>query len=399
MTDHYNVISKQSAQNKRIVMRVDFNVPMQDGKILDDTRIKRVIPGIKTLLECSKQLILVTHLGRPKGNVDNTLSSQPLQEYLSNALSMSVRFIPHIEDPSQLSEAVDSHDKICLLENCRFYAGEEQNDQNLARAYASLADIYVNDAFSCSHRSHASIQAITVFLPSFAGPVLAAELTALSDALESPKRPVAAFVGGAKISTKLSVLENLISKVDKLLLAGAMANTFLAARQIPVAASLYEPDLIPTAKMISELAQQQGCEIILPVDGVVSTKLEKGGRFHTRLNGALEVNEMILDIGPASVALFKEHIKDCKTLLWNGPAGAFEIAPYDEASKSLGAFIGMRTRNGQLISVAGGGDTVAAVNLAGVADELTYVSLAGGAFLEWIEGKSLPGIEALQSSN
>ena len=397
MTDHFNVISKQSAQNKRIVMRVDFNVPMQDGKILDDTRIKRVIPGIKTLLECSKQLILVTHLGRPKGNVDNTLSSQPLQEYLGEALSMPVRFIPHIEDPSQLSEAVESHDKICLLENCRFYAGEEQNDQNLARAYASPADIYVNDTFSCSHRSHASIQAITGFLPSYAGPVLAAELTALSDALESPKRPVAAFVGGAKISTKLSVLENLISKVDKLLLAGAMANTFLAARQIPVAASLYEPDLIPTAKMISELAQKQGCEIILPVDGVVSTKLEKGGRFHTRLNGALEDNEMILDIGPASVALFKEHISDCKTLLWNGPAGAFEIAPYDEASKALGEFIGMRTHNRQLISVAGGGDTVAAVNLAGVADELTYVSLAGGAFLEWIEGKSLPGIEALQS--
>ena len=399
MTNHYNVISKQSAQNKRIVMRVDFNVPMQDGQILDDTRIKRVIPGIKALLESAEQLILLTHLGRPKGNVDNTLSLQPLQNYLAEAISMPVRFIPHIEDPSKLSVALDTHNKIFLLENCRFYAGEEQNDQNLAHAYSSLADIYVNDAFSCSHRSHASIQAITRFLPSYAGPVLAAELTALSDALESPKRPVAAFVGGAKISTKLAVLENLILKVDKLLLAGAMANTFLAASQVPVAASLYEPDLISMAKMISEIAQQKGCEIILPIDGVVSTKLEKGGRFHTRLNGTLEDNEMILDIGPASVALFKEHIKDCKTLLWNGPAGAFEIAPYDEASKSLGEFIGMRTRSGQLTSVAGGSDTVAAVNLAGVADELTYVSLAGGAFLERIEGKSLPGIEALHSSD
>ena len=395
MTDHYNVISKQSAQNKRIVMRVDFNVPMQDGKILDDTRIKRVIPGIKTLLECSKQLILVTHLGRPKGNVDNTLSSQPIQEYLGKALSMPVRFILHIEDPSQLSEAVDSHDKICLLENCRFYAGEERNDQNLARAYASLADIYVNDAFSCSHRSHASIQAITGFLPSYAGPVLAAELTALSDVLESPKRPVAAFVGGAKISTKLSVLENLISKVDKLLLAGAMANTFLAAKQIPVAASLYEPDLIPTAKMISELAQQQGCEIILPVDGVVSTKLKKGGRFHTRLNGALEDNEMILDIGPASVALFKEHIKDCKTILWNGPAGYFENPNFANGSIEIAKTIIKNNKLNKIFSVVGGGDTVSLLNSIKAVDGFNFVSTAGGAFLEYLEGKKLPGIKAL----
>jgi phosphoglycerate kinase len=399
MTGRYNVISKRNAQNKRILMRVDFNVPMKDGKILDDTRIKRVIPGIKTLIECSKQLILVTHLGRPKGNVDKTLSSQLLQEYLTETLSMRVRFIPHIDDPSQISEVIGSHEKICLLENCRFYAGEEKNDPELARSYASLVDIYVNEAFSCSHRSHASIKAITEFLPSYAGPVLATELTALSGALNSPKRPVAAFVGGAKISTKLSVLENLITKVDKLLLAGAMANTFLAAKQVPVAKSLYEPDLIPTAKMILELAERKECEIVLPIDGVVSTKLEKGGRFHTRLNGSLEDNEMILDIGPASIALFKEHISKCKSLLWNGPAGAFEIAPYDGASKSLGEFIGMRTRNKQLISVAGGGDTVAAVNLAGVAEELTYLSLAGGAFLEWIEGKSLPGIEALLLSD
>ncbi len=397
MTGRYKVISKRNAQNKRILMRVDFNVPMKDGKISDDTRIKRVIPGIKSLVDCSKQIVLVTHLGRPKGNVDKTLSSQPLQEYLAEALSTRVHFIPHIEDPSQILEVINSYEKICLLENCRFYAGEEKNDLGLARAYASLVDIYVNDAFSCSHRSHASIQAITELLPSYAGPVLAAELKALSDALESPKRPVAAFVGGAKISTKLSVLENLITKVDKLLLAGAMANTFLAAKQVPIAKSLHEPELTPKAKMILELAERQGCDVVLPIDGVVSTKLENGGSFNTRLNGTLEDNEMILDIGPASVALFKEHISDCKSLLWNGPAGAFEIAPYDEASKSLGEFIGMRTRNGKLVSVAGGGDTVAAVNLAGVAEELTYVSLAGGAFLEWIEGKSLPGIEALLS--
>ena len=310
MTDHYNVISKQSAQNKRIVMRVDFNVPMQDGKILDDTRIKRVIPGIKNLLECSKQLILVTHLGRPKGNVDNTLSSKPLQKYLGEALSMPVRFIPHIEDPSQLSEAVDSHDKICLLENCRFYAGEEQNDPNLARAYASLADIYVNDAFSCSHRQHSSVTAITEFLPSYAGPLLAAEVEALSNVLETPKRPVAAFVGGAKISTKISLLENLIYKVDKLLLAGAMANTFLAAKKIPVAKSLHEPDLIPTAIRIMELAEQERCQIILPIDCVTSTSLEKGSVYYTRINGELENDEMILDIGTASVEVFKKHISE-----------------------------------------------------------------------------------------
>ena len=398
ITNDYKVITPQDAKNKRVLIRVDFNVPMQDGVIQDDTRLKRVISGIIALAATAKQIILVTHLGRPKGNVTASLSVLPLQDYLTSALHESVGFVPHSETPSALSHSIDVSHKIWLLENCRFYPGEEQNDIKLAKAYADIADIYVNDAFSCSHRSHATIQAITQFLPSYAGPVLAAELAALANAMEKPARPVAAFVGGAKISTKLSVLENLISKVDKLLLAGAMANTFLAAKQVPVAASLYEPDLIDTAKMVLELAESKGCEIILPIDGLVSTSLKEGGEHHIRANGMLKQDEMILDIGPESVALFKEHISQCKTLLWNGPAGAFEIAPYDTASKSLGEFIGMRTSQDHLISVAGGGDTVAAVNLAGVADKLSYLSLAGGAFLEWIEGKSLPGIEALRPS-
>ena len=262
-----------------------------------------------------------------------------------------------------------------------------------------MADIYVNDAFSCSHRAHASIQSITKFLPSYAGPVLAKELAALHSALENPGRPVAAFVGGAKISTKLSVLENLITKVDKLLLAGGMANTFLASKKIPVGASLYEPDLIQKANMILSLAKEKKCQIILPIDGVVSTSLKPGGMSYLRVNGTVKDDEMILDIGPESIALFKQHISECKTLLWNGPAGAFEIAPYDEGSKLLGEYIGKRTNSGQLISIAGGGDTVAAINLAGVAGEISYLSLAGGAFLEWIEGKSLPGVEALRLSD
>ena len=399
MTGHYKVISKQIAKNKRILMRVDFNVPMQNGKILDDTRLKRVIPGLNTLIDSARQIILITHLGRPKGNRNEALSTKLIQEYLAKTLSAPVCFIPYTDNKLIHSEIMNKTEKFILLENCRFYLGEEQNDKELARSYAGIADIYVNDAFSCSHRSHSSVKAITQFLPSYAGLVLAAEMEALSNALEKPKRPVAAFVGGAKISTKLSVLENLIYKVDKLLLAGAMANTFLAAKKVPVAASLYEPDLIPTALRIMKLAEQQRCEIILPIDGVVSTSLEKGGVCYTRVNGELQDNEMILDIGTDSVELFKEQILECKTLLWNGPAGAFETAPYDKATKSLGEFIGMRTTSGQLISIAGGGDTVAAVNKAGVAEELSYLSLAGGAFLEWIEGKSLPGIEALKLSD
>ena len=236
-------------------------------------------------------------------------------------------------------------------------------------------------------------------MPSYAGPVLAAELKALSNTLENPTRPFAAFVGGAKISTKLSILENLISKVDKLLLAGAMANTFLAAKKVPVGASLYEPNLIQTANMILNLAKEKKCQIILPIDGVVSKSLQAGGVSDTRLNGMVKDDEMILDIGPESIVLFKKHIAQSRTLLWNGPAGAFEIAPYDSGTKSIGKYIGKRTRTGYLTSVAGGGDTVASVNLAGAGNEISYLSLAGGAFLEWMEGKILPGIEALNSAD
>lgn len=399
MINHYEVIDVKQARNKKIIMRVDFNVPMQDGKILDDTRIKRVIPGLKMLADCAKQIFLVTHLGRPRGIPSSEFSVQPLQEYLKGALSRNVSFTPYVDDVTKLSEILEKKEKICLLENCRFYPGEEKNDAELARNFAKVADIYVNDAFSCSHRAHASIQSITKFLPSYAGPVLAKELAALHSALENPGRPVAAFVGGAKISTKLSVLENLITKVDKLLLAGGMANTFLASKKIPVGASLYEPDLIQKANMILSLAKEKKCQIILPIDGVVSTSLKPGGMSYLRVNGTVKDDEMILDIGPESIALFKQHISECKTLLWNGPAGAFEITPYDEGSKLLGEYIGKRTNSGQLISIAGGGDTVAAVNLAGVAGEISYLSLAGGAFLEWIEGKSLPGVEALRLSD
>ena len=399
MINHFKVINEEHAKNKKIIMRVDFNVPMQNGKIFDDTRIKSIVPGLKILANCAKQIFLLTHFGRPNGIFRPELSVQPLQDYLSRELSQNVSFIPHVDNPSKLIEKVDKEEKICLLDNCRFYPGEEENDLDLAKSYASIADIYVNDAFSCCHRSHASIQSITRFLPSYAGLVLAAEIKALTNSLENPLRPLAALVGGAKISTKLSILENLISKVDKLLLAGAMANTFLAAKQVPVGASLYEPKLIQTANMILNLAKEKNCQIILPIDGVVSKSLRAGGLSETRLNGMVGDDEMILDIGVESLALFKKHIRESKTLLWNGPAGAFEIAPYDKGSKLLGEYIGRRTRTGQLISVAGGGDTVAAVNLAGVGKNISYLSLAGGAFLEWIEGKILPGIEALNTAD
>ena len=399
MKNHYKVIDEKQVKNKKIIMRVDFNVPMKGGKILDDTRIRRVIPGLKILANSAKQIFLITHFGRPKGAVSKDFSVQPLQDYLRKALSCNVSFLPYVDKPSKLKEKADKEEKICLLENCRFYPGEEKNDLDLARSYANIADIYVNDAFSCSHRAHASIQSITRFLPSYAGPVLAAELKALSNTLENPTRPFAAFVGGAKISTKLSILENLISKVDKLLLAGAMANTFLAAKKVPVGASLYEPNLIQTATMILNLAKEKKCQIILPIDGVVSKSLQAGGVSDTRVNGMVKDDEMILDIGAESIVLFKKHIAQSRTLLWNGPAGAFEIAPYDLGTKSLGEYIGKRTSTGYLISVAGGGDTVAAVNLAGAGNEISYLSLAGGAFLEWMEGKILPGIEALNSAD
>ena len=260
MKNHYKVIDEEQVKNKKIIMRVDFNVPMKGGKILDDTRIRRVIPGLKILANSAKQIFLITHFGRPKGVVSKDFSVQPLQDYLRKALSCNVSFLPYVDNPSKLKEKANQEEKICLLENCRFYPGEEKNDLNLARSYANIADIYINDAFSCSHRAHASIQSITRFLPSYAGPVLAAELKALSNTLENPTRPFAAFVGGAKISTKLSILENLISKVDKLLLAGAMANTFLAAKKVPVGASLYEPNLIQTANMILNLAKEKNAK-------------------------------------------------------------------------------------------------------------------------------------------
>ena len=400
MTVHYAAQADFAGQI--LLVRVDFNVPLEgvgtdSVSIRDDVRMRRTIPGLKQLLEKGAKLVLISHFGRPKGQVVPEMSLAPIAKHLETLLGESVRFLPELlaaENIQTVREAGDT--RVFLLENLRFHPGEEANDAGFASVLSRMADAYVNDAFSCSHRAHASIAAITDFLPAFAGATLAAELDALSMALDAPKRPVAAVVGGAKISTKLDVLTHLISRVDKLILGGGMANTFLAAQGIDMAASLMEGDMISTARDIMASAETQNCQIILPVDGVAAREFAANTPSRIAENGALDTDEMILDVGPASVELAKTALQECQTLVWNGPMGAFEIPPFDKATNALATAAANLTKQGQLISIAGGGDTLAALKAAGVSEDMSYLSLAGGAFLEWLEGKTLPGIAALE---
>ena len=375
---------------KTLLVRVDFNCPLADAKVSDSTRIDRVLPGLKQLAAAGAGLVLLSHLGRPKGRIVPEFSLQPVCDYLRTALGSDVPLYNSFETAQRPVAG-----QIVMLENLRFWAEEEANDEGFAARIAALGDVYVNDAFSVSHRAHASTHALARRLPCFAGPVMAAELKALGGALNQPERPVAAFVGGAKVSTKLAVLTNLIENVDLLLLGGGMANTFLAAQGVPMGSSLMEPDLIDTAADIIKQAKQSGCQLLLPDDGLAATEFKAHAPFRQIRNEDIQATEMMLDIGPQAISRYRQALDGVRTVLWNGPMGAFEIAPFDTATVALARAVAEHTSFGNILSVAGGGDTVAALNHAGVTDKFSYVSLAGGAFLEYIEGKTLPGVAVL----
>ncbi len=377
---------------KRVLVRVDINVPIEDGIVTDTTRIERIIPTVDDIQAMGGKVILMAHFGRPKGQVVPEMSLEIIAPAVADVLGLPVTWVN-----SDYADAVDAmeEDEVLLLENLRFNPGEEKNDAGFAKRLASLGDIYVNDAFSAAHRAHASTQAIARLLPSCAGRLMAEELGALEQALGTPERPVVAVVGGAKVSTKLDLLGNLVSKVDHLVIGGGMANTFLAAQGIDVGKSLCEHDLAETAREILVKAKAAGCEIILPRDIVVAREFKAGAASETLAPDACPADAMILDAGPATVAYISEVLENAKTLVWNGPLGAFEIEPFDAATNAAAAKAAALSKAGTLISVAGGGDTVAALNQAGAADDFTYISTAGGAFLEWMEGKELPGVAAL----
>ncbi|OAN78084.1 phosphoglycerate kinase [Sulfitobacter sp. EhC04] len=380
---------------KTVLVRVDINVPVEDGRVTDATRIERIVPTITDILTAGGKPVLLAHFGRPKGKPVPEMSLKPLLPALETALGRSVSLIDSLESAENgLTWDTD----VLLMENIRFYPGEEANDQGFARRLAALGDVYCNDAFSAAHRAHASTEALARLLPACAGRLMQAELSALEAALAKPERPVGAVVGGAKVSTKIELLENLVNRLDVLVIGGGMANTFLAALGADMGASLKEPDFYNTAKDILAQADKAGCRVILPVDGLVAREFA-GGAAHEVValgpDAKLEADQMVLDAGPDSIALLEAAFAGLKTLIWNGPMGAFEIAPFDTATVAAAQAAARQTRAGTLTSVAGGGDTVAALNQAGVADDFTYISTAGGAFLEWMEGKELPGVAAL----
>lgn len=385
---------------KRVLVRVDLNVPMQDGAVSDATRLQALLPTVLELADRRAIVLLLSHFGRPKGQNRPDMSTALLVKPLTDLTGRSVRFIEDCAGP-QAERAITTMTpgSIGVLENTRFHAGEEANDPELARGMAALGNYYVNDAFSAAHRAHASTEGLAHLLPSFAGRVMEAELTALQKALGSPERPVAAVVGGAKVSSKLAVLGNLVGKVDHLIIGGGMANTFLAARGVNVGKSLCEHDLTGEAEAILARADEAGCTVHLPYDVVVAKEFAANPPSLRTVNvHEVAPQEMILDVGPAAVEALGDALKNCRTLVWNGPLGAFETPPFDAATVALAKTAAALTQDGSLVSVAGGGDTVAALNHAGVADEFSFVSTAGGAFLEWMEGRTLPGVAALMQS-
>ena len=390
----WKTLDDMDLDGKRVLVRVDINVPMENGKVTDITRIARIAQTVYDIQDAGGKVILMAHYGRPKGKVVEEMSLIHIAPAVADELGVPITFAD-----SDYRDAVKEmqNDEVLLLENLRFNPGEEANDMGFAKRLASLCDVYVNDAFSAAHRAHASTHAIATLRPSCAGRLMAQELSALEAALGTPKRPVVALVGGAKVSTKLDLLGNLVGKVDHLIIGGGMANTFLAAQGINVGQSLCEHDLADTAREILSKAEAAGCEIILPRDIVVAREFKAGADSETVAPDACPADAMILDAGPATVAYIEEVLKNAKTLIWNGPLGAFEIEPFNAATNAAAKVAAKLTNSGKLISVAGGGDTVAALNQADAADKFTYISTAGGAFLEWMEGKELPGIAALQN--
>lgn len=385
---------------KRVLVRVDLNVPMDGAKVTDDTRLRAALPTVLELSDKGAIVLLLSHFGRPRGEVRPDMSLAQLVMPLHRLTGRSVRFIEDcVGSEAERAIATMLPGNIGVLENTRFHAGEETNDPALARGMTALGDYYVDDAFSTAHRAHASTDGIARLLPSFAGRAMQAELTALERALGSPERPVAAVVGGAKVSTKLAVLGHLVGKVDHLIIGGGMANTFLAARGIDVGKSLCEKDLLGEAENIFKTAEQAGCTIHLPYDVVVAKEFAPNPPSLRTCNvHEVAPDEMILDLGPAAVEALSDALKTCRTLVWNGPLGAFETPPFDAATVALARFAAALTKEGSLVSVAGGGDTVAALNHAGVAQDFSFVSTAGGAFLEWMEGRTLPGVAVLEKA-
>ena len=384
---------------KRVLVRVDLNVPVTDGKVSDTTRIERVAPTILELSEKGAQVILLAHFGRPKGEPVADQSLSLIAPAVEEVLDQSVAFASDcIGAPAADAIAKMENGDILLLENTRFHKGEEKNTSEFTAELAKNGDIYVNDAFSAAHRAHASTEGLAHHLPAYAGRTMQAELEALEKGLGQPTRPVVAIVGGAKVSTKIDLLSNLVTKVDALVIGGGMANTFIAAQGIDVGKSLCEHDLAETARSIMETAKTAGCAIVLPLDGVVAREFKANAANETVDINAIPADAMMLDVGPKSVELINGWIGKAATLVWNGPLGAFEIAPFDKATVSAALHAAEQTKAGKLVSVAGGGDTVSALNHAEVADDFSYVSTAGGAFLEWMEGKELPGVAVLTKS-
>lgn len=381
---------------KRVLVREDLNVPMQDGRVSDDTRLRATVQTISELSDRGAKVLILAHFGRPKGERRDDMSLAPIAPALAGVLGRDVVFIDDCQG-SEAAAAVEAlpNGAVAVLENTRFHKGEEKNDPTLTDAMAALGDLYVNDAFSAAHRAHCSTEGLAHKLPAFSGRAMQAELEALEKALGKPEHPVAAVVGGAKVSSKLDVLRHLVARVDHLIIGGGMANTFLAARGVDVGKSLCEHDLKDTADAILDAADKAGCTVHLPYDVVVSKEFCANPPTRTVNVHEVAADEMILDVGPAAVEALADVLKTCKTLVWNGPMGAFEIPPFDTATVALARTAAALTAEGQLISVAGGGDTVAALNHAGVAGDFSFVSTAGGAFLEWMEGRELPGVAAL----
>ncbi len=393
----FNTLDDLEVAGKRVLVRVDLNVPMKDGVVTDDTRIRAVAPTVKELSDKGAKVLLLAHFGRPKGEVKPEMSLKPVTGPLGGVLGKPVGFASDcVGDAVAGAVAAMADGDIVLLENTRFHAAEEKNDADFVAALAANGDAYVNDAFSAAHRAHASTEGLARALPAAAGRAMQRELQALDAALGSPKRPVVAVVGGAKVSSKIDLLENLVAKVDGLVIGGGMANTFLAAQGIDVGKSRCEHDLADTARRIMAAADGAGCAIVLPLDAVVAREFAANADNETVALDAIPADGMILDVGAASIDAVSAKIDEAATLVWNGPLGAFEIAPFDKATVAAARHAAARTKSGGLLSVAGGGDTVAALNHAGVAGDFSYVSTAGGAFLEWLEGKPLPGVEALR---
>ena len=390
----WKTLDDMDLNGKRVLVRVDINVPMENGVVTDVTRIERIADTVYDIQDAGGKVILMAHFGRPKGKVVPEMSLEHIAGAVAEELGVPITWAN-----SDYRDAVKEmeNDDVLLLENLRFNPGEEANDPEFAKRLASLCDVYVNDAFSAAHRAHASTEAIAKLRPACAGRLMAQELSALEQALGQPKRPVVAVVGGAKVSTKLELLGNLVGKVDHLVIGGGMANTFLAAQGVNVGKSLCEHDLADTAREILAKADKAGCEIILPRDVVVAREFAAGAANETVAPDACPEDAMILDAGPATVSYISEVLEKANTLVWNGPLGAFEIEPFDAATNAAAAKAAELSKAGKLISVAGGGDTVAALNQAGAADDFTYISTAGGAFLEWMEGKTLPGVAALEN--